>query len=189
MFESNQLAHSPLPKRIERMAFLRNVYLTHIKYYYKDFDFLCVMDMDLQGELFLDGYLQSIALLKNNKIRADGIAGNGMILRGGEQDYYYYDSFAYIEEGEPIIWETTTDKSNHDQYVHMYITNRYSYRMNPDRVRSAFGGIALYRISSIMNAHYDFSSEYYSCEHSYFHNKIQIWVNPRFLFLIERNGR
>lgn len=187
LHDSNTLQHSPLPRRIERMAFLRNVYMTHIRQYYKNFDFLCVMDMDLQGQLYVDGFHHSIGLLREHPQKMDGIAGNGMIMRE-ENDYYYYDSFAYVEEGEPMVWENTTEKSNHDHYVHMYITQRYFSRMIPDKVRSAFGGIALYRLSAVLENHYDYSSVYYSCEHAYFHQNINMWVNPRFILLIEKNG-
>lgn len=178
--------HSPMPTRIQRMAFLRNVYMTHIRHYYPYYDFLCVMDMDLHGDLYMDGFFHSFYLLKQNK-NIDAITCNGVLATDSE-NYYYYDSFAYIEENESIIWENTNDKSVHDNYVHTNITNRYSSQMIPDKVRSAFGGAALYRISSIINHSYDFSPIYYSCEHSYFNNNLNIRVNPRFIFNITHNS-
>jgi len=180
--------HSPFPSRIQRMSYLRNIYLEHIKHYYSHFTYLCVMDMDLQGNLFLDGFYHSIYLLQENK-KIDGITGNGMILLESD-NFYYYDSFAHIEDNEPIMWENTSDKSQHDNYVHTHITHRYSSQMIHDKVRSAFGGIAIYTLTSIKKHKnkYDFSSNYYSCEHAFFHTNLNIWVNPRFLFLITKNG-
>lgn len=69
--------HSPRPDRIYRMAFLRNIYMDHIRHYYPKFDFLCIMDMDLHGSLYMDGYKHAIRLL-SDKTR-DAVACNGMI--------------------------------------------------------------------------------------------------------------
>jgi glycosyltransferase involved in cell wall biosynthesis len=179
--------HSPQPSRIKRMAFLRNVYLEHIQHYYNDFDYLCVMDLDLKGSLFTDGFLHSIHLLNNKKTNMDAIMGNGMLLRE-KDEFFYYDSFAHVEENEPIMWENAADKAQHDTFVHMHITHRYSSQMVPDKVTSAFGGIALYKIASILKRRYNYSAEYLCCEHSFFHESMHVYVNPRFLFLIEKNG-
>jgi hypothetical protein len=180
------MEHSPLPSRIKRMSFLRNVYMSHIQHYYKDFDFLCILDLDLKGSLFIDGFLHSVQLLNQNK-NMDAIMGNGMLMRNTD-DFYYYDSFAHVDENEPIMWENAIEKSDHDTFVHMHITHRYSSQMIPDRVTSAFGGIAIYRLSDIVDQKYNYSSDHLCCEHSFFHKSIRVYVNPRFLFLIERNG-
>jgi len=154
--------------------------------YYDSFDFLCVMDMDLQGDLAMDGLYHSMYLLRTDPHLAC-VTGNGMLLRDSS-DFFYYDSFAHVEENEPILWENMTAKSNHDRYVHTHVTQLYSTNMNPDRVRSAFGGIALYRIPSILKQKYGFSRTHYCCEHSFLHDSLSIVVNPRFIFLIQVNA-
>lgn len=177
--------NSPRPERISRMAFLRNVYMNHIRQYYPKFDYLCVLDLDLHGDLFIDGFLHSISLLTQKNI--DAVSCNGMIMRENGL-FYYYDSFAFIDEHEPIMWENMTDKSNHDNWVHLHVTHRYTSQMMPDKVQSAFGGLTLYKLPVILNNVYGSSPHHFSCEHSFFHNNINIWVNPRFIFLIEKNG-
>lgn len=178
--------HSPMPSRIKRMSFLRNVYMNHIQHYYKDYDFLCIMDLDLKGSLFMDGLLHSLHLLDENK-NMDAIAGNGMLMKN-QDEFYYYDSFAHVDQNESMMWENTVDKSDHDTFVHLHITHRYSSQMIPDRVLSAFGGIALYRLSEVVDRKYNYSSHHLCCEHSFFHKDLRVYVNPRFLFLIEKNG-
>jgi len=186
MFTVSQDAdHSPRPDRIYRMAFLRNIYMDHIRHYYPSFDFMCVMDMDLHGDLYMDGWMHAVRSLANKG--RDAIACNGMIMRN-DSNFYYYDSFAHVEENEPIVWEDATSKSNHDRTVHLHVTHRYSSLMKHDRVRSAFGGAVLYRLSRIRNHAYGSSPDHYSCEHSYFHRGIDIYVDPRFIFMIEKNG-
>lgn len=185
--KSENLGNSPHPQRIQKMAFLRNVYLKHIQHYYPDYDYLCVMDMDLGGILYPDGFLHSIYVL-NSHPNLDAVACNGMLLQPSGQ-YIYYDSFAHIETGDPYVWENQTAKSNHDRYVHSYITDKYIKSMELDRVRSAFGGIVLYKNKKIKeNKMYEFSSNFFSCEHSYFHKNMNMVVNPRFIFLISQNG-
>lgn len=185
--KSENLGGSPLPARIQKMAFLRNVYLQHVKHYYSKYDYFCVMDMDLNGDMYSDGFLQTVHLLNQNK-NIDAIACNGLLLRTDSDQYYYYDSFAHIEKTDSYIFENQTSKNNHDQYVHSLITLRYTTSMKIDTVRSAFGGIVLYKMNKIQDAFYDFSPNFLSCEHSFFHKKISMAVNPRFIFLISQNG-
>lgn len=175
---------SPMPNRIRKMATLRNIYLDHINHYYKDFDFLCVMDMDLEGELFLDGFFHGLGLLKPS---VDGIVCNGMI-KMEDDSFYYYDSFAYLEQHDTPFMTDITQKSEHDNYVHIYMTHLYSTQMVPDRVQSAFGGCAIYNLKSMLKNRYDFSHTTFMCEHTFFHEKKKIYVDPRMIFLITRNG-
>lgn len=175
---------SPLPPRIQKMAMLRNIYLEHIYHYYKDFDYLCVIDMDLEGDLHMDGLLHSVGLI-NPKI--DGVTCNGM-LRLDDEGFYYYDSFAYMEEDDMLPMTDMTQKSEHDRYVHINVTKLYTSQMVPDRVYSAFGGCALYNLKAMANNRYNYSQNAYMCEHTYFHNGKSIYVNPRMVFFITHNS-
>lgn len=174
---------SPMPNRIRKMATLRNIYMDHIKHYYKDFNYLCVMDMDLEGDLFIDGFFHALGLI-NPKI--DGVACNGVITT--EDSFYYYDSFAYVEEHDTPYMNDIAQKSEHDNYVHINMTQLYSSQMVPDRVQSAFGGCAVYSLPSVVNNRYDFSPNAFMCEHTYFHQGKKIYVDPRMIFLITKNG-
>lgn len=182
---SNVKDKSPMPDRIRKMATLRNIYIAHVGHYYKDFDYLCVMDMDLEGELFVDGFLHSVRLLDNPKV--DGVACNGMI-RADDDSFYYYDSFAYVEQHDPPFLNDMSEKSEHDNYVHIYMTQLYCSQMIPDRVRSAFGGCVLYKLDPALRARYDFSQNSFVCEHTYFHKDMRVYVNPRMVFMITKNG-
>jgi len=176
--------HSPMPHRIQKMATFRNIYMDHIHHYYDDFDYLCVMDMDLQGEVYIDGMLHTISLLEPN---IDGMTCNGMLIRDPDT-FYYYDSFAHIEEHEPGYITDIASKSEHDVHVHIYMTQLYSSQMTPDRVRSAFGGLAIYNMKNVIKQRYNYSQTNFVCEHTFFHHNKRIYVNPRMIFLITKNG-
>lgn len=187
IFSNIQNDHSPMPNRIQRMSYLRNIYMEHIQHYYKEFDYLCVMDFDLEGELYIDGLLQSVYLLKDEKY--DGVTCNGMLLRGDEgNDFVYYDSFAHVELNETELITDMAAKSKHDYYVHTNMTHLYSSQMIPDRVRSAFGGLAIYNMKAVIYHRYNYSQTFLTCEHTFFHDKLKLIVNPRLIFLITNNG-
>lgn len=174
---------SPMPSRIHKMATLRNIYMDHIRHYYKDFDYLCVMDMDLEGDLFIDGFFHGLRLIGP---KVDGVACNGLIKT--EDAFYYYDSFAYLEEHDPPFMSDISEKSQHDNYVHIYMTQLYSTQMVPDRVQSAFGGCVVYNLKRMLEKRYDFSQNTFMCEHTFFHQGRKIYVDPRMIFLIAKNG-
>ena len=68
------------------------------------------------------------------------------------------------------------------------MTDLYSTQMTPDPVRSAFGGIAIYKLKKVLKNRYNYSTSYLTCEHTFFHNNTKVVVNPRFIFMIDKNG-
>jgi hypothetical protein len=153
---------------------------------YSDFDYLYVLDLDLNGNLFLDGIFHSMYHFERDS-SISAISCNGLV-KYGKDGFNYYDSFAYIEYGEKYEWETDFDKRSHDEEVLRYVTEKYTKNMDLDRVYSAFGGLCIYDLSEILesNAEYDYSkNNKLSCEHTHFHKKLKnIYVNPRMMFLI-----
>ena len=183
----------PFVKRIKKLAHVRNVYMDYIKNDERlsTFTYMCVMDLDLNGHLFLDGIFHSFYHL-NKDPSISAIACNGMVHKkpvSANTTFEYYDSFAFVELGEPFEWGTEFDKFSHAQDVLVYTTKRYTTDMSLDQVASAFGGFCIYRLSHILsrNAEYSFSkNNKLSCEHSHFHKNLRkICVNPRMIFLIK----
>jgi len=182
---------TPHVARIRKLAYLRNIYIDYINYYLKndDFDYMVVLDLDLNGNIFMDGILHSFYQLKMD-LNISAIACNGMVKTGTSQESYfkYYDSFAFVELGETHEWNNEYDKYSHDEDVLNYVTQKYQNNMNLDEVTSAFGGFCIYNLEDIIKnkARYDYSkNSKLSCEHSHFHKNLnKIVVNPRMIFLI-----
>lgn len=183
---------SPHVARIRKLSYLRNIYIDYIEHYInlEEFEYLCVMDLDLNGSLYLDGVLHSFYQMSVDST-ISGIACNGMVksFKNGETYFKYYDSFAFVEFGEPHEWSNEFDKSSHDEDVLNYVTQKYHNNMNIDKVTSAFGGFCIYRLQEIIKskARYEFSrNNKLSCEHAHFHKKLnKLVVNPRMIFLIQ----
>ena len=189
-FESSVMNHHATSERIERLAFLRNIYLDYIRNHewLQTFNYLMVLDLDLKGHIFNDGIFHSLCMFQENP-EINGISCNGIIYRLGET-LIYYDSFAYVEPNAKYIWDTMEEKSKHDRYVNKIISKRYQNTIDLDPVFSAFGGLCIYRLNVILNKNfqYEHSQDGYACEHSFFHKHIpNFYVKPRLVFLILNN--
>jgi len=182
---------SPSTNRIRKLAYLRNIYLDYIEKMpeFSGYDFLIVMDLDLQGRLFMDGIYHSFYHFEKEP-DTSAIACNGMI-RDANNRFVYYDSFAFAEIGDQTEWNTDFDKSSHDQDVLLYTTERYSRDMSLHKVASAFGGMCIYRLSEFRerkNRYTHSSDNRLSCEHVHFNKHFKnFYVNPKMMFLIDRN--
>ena len=191
-YEIKEKDHNPKQPRIKKLSILRNFYIKYIfeQLNWKEYEYLFVFDLDLKGELYIDGIMHSICQINKNPT-ISGISCNGLIRNKNNyfNEYIYYDSFAYIEKNESIEWDIYFDKTSHDKYVSKYITTKYLESMDLDLVASAFGGFCIYNIKHIYDnrATYSYSKNEnkLSCEHSHFNKDLNIYVNPRMLFLIQ----
>lgn len=181
----------PYVTRIRKLSYLRNIYIDYIRNHntYQSYDYLCVMDLDLNGNLFMDGILNSFYHLNINH-EISGLACNGMV-KGKNDSFTYYDTFAFIELGENYEWNTNFDKYSHDEDVLKYISQKYQNDMNLDQVLSAFGGFCIYNLSHVIKTQTNYSysiDDKLSCEHVHFNKNFnKFFVNPRMIFLIYSN--
>jgi len=205
-----EFGHDPSYERIRRLAHLRNFYLDYIQLHLipkssastvlpsSDF-FLMVLDCDLHGDVPLDGIMHSLSYMFEFP-SISGIACNGLVpdpepsksLKMSSPRFSYYDTFAYVEEGEPIEWPSLRAQQRHHWTVRSKTSGRSASDLDRLRpVKSAFGGMALYRWEAIQRsgARYSHSAhpQRYSCEHSHFHGAVggSMFVNPRMLYIID----
>ena len=174
----------PESERIEKMSYLRNLYLDYIQANFSTgIDYVFAMDFDLRGILFWDGLFHSMYCFdKNAKIEA--LACNGLI----EGDLLYYDSFAFARDRSELRWSSLLDKANHDQEVLLYISKEYEESQELDHVASAFGGFCIYRFEHFIKHRYGYEKDRYTCEHCVFHENFEhFYVNPNMVFLIQEN--
>jgi hypothetical protein len=164
--------------RIAKMAYLRNLYLEHIRKHYSSYDYLIVIDLDISGHFYLDGLTNSMYHFATSS-QVEAIGANG-IKWGGY--WYYYDPFAYIEIGQPLEWASLEEKLNHDQEIFSQPAKTPREPIYP--VTSAFGGLVIYRLSVLGSAQYDYSRTGYACEHVFFNRHFRMYLNPAMIFEI-----
>lgn len=129
--------------RIEKMTKYRNKYLEYINNNGFERDFVIVIDLDISG-FRIDGLVNSFGFFPG----WDCISANGISL-SSKLSWQYHDSYALIEHQR--IDETQTEDS-----IRAY-RSKYSFLkrgMPLIKVDSAFGGIAIYRWSSIKGIYY-----------------------------------
>lgn len=121
--------------------------------------------------------------------------------------FYYYDTFAYIEKGAlTTYFFHDSIRNTHHDYVFRYMTTKYTESMAIDPVHSAFGGAAIYRMGPALKNNYfilpnhaapfvnsglfteiETSSWKVECEHTSFHQNMNLVLNPRMVFFILKN--
>jgi hypothetical protein len=169
--------------RIEKMSYLRNMYVKYIRKNFKDIDYVFVMDFDLDGMLYWDGVFHSLFKFYINP-DIEMIACNGVV----NGSFSYYDTFAYAKDKNEIRWSSPFDKATHDQDVLQNISRHYQENLEMDRVSSAFGGFSMYVFDNFIKHEYNFQDKTYSCEHCLFHENFKnLQVNPRMIYIIFDN--
>lgn len=172
--------------RIKNMAWCRNQYLNYVKKNYQNYDYLMVVDMDLNGNVSSSGFFHSLgydewdAIFINGRVSTPGLLGIGTIA---------YDSLAYNKIGP--IKKKTTQYELVDDLFHLNGKIKINKKKGLFRVISAFNGIGIYKIPSILNASYDSKT---ACEHIDFHTnmirngKNKLYINPKFMGYFEMQG-
>ena len=159
------------PKRTERIARCRNRYLEEIKTNpkYDDIDFVVVADLDGVNSKLVKKSVQSCW---NLSVDWDACFAN--------QSAPYYDIYALRHD----LWSSSNSyeqeaflkKYNFDDFFNRYTSIlskmvRIPQDADPIRVKSAFGGLAIYEIKWLLKGEYigvnDIGDEI--CEHVYFH--------------------
>lgn len=164
--------------RIQKMSRLRNIVKKNITL---KADYVLFQDCDLASPISQDGLAHSVAYMKKyDAVFANGLNNEFFInLHIPYLGYYYYDSFAYVEDPE---------NANNPLVANMALERGET----PLSVISAFGGAALYKYSVYSKYDYD-EKKKYECEHVTLNKKIyknggRLAINPSFLLLAGRQG-
>ncbi len=162
--------------RMQKMANFRNYYLKLIKKRFSHFDYLLVLDMDLDGPWSNDGIAQTIA-----HGDWDGIFAYGLHSLPGTFATYLtlYDGLAYVGNNSSYQ-DAATPIVN---YLKMNFLDLRGVQRCDDfiPVKSSFSGMAIYKMKSIKNAWYNASR---LCEHVGFHEQMakgghgKFYINP-----------
>jgi len=169
-----------------RMARLRNTLLEAAEQE-PDTDLVAILDGDLEGPVSHEGLLHSVELLMAPG-GPDAVAAFGVNNWGGISrllpfiGYSYYDPIAFRE----TAWERDLSDAGIRRRL-----GRLRRGDPPLTVKSAFGGLAVYRATSLRGLRYDESAN--DCEHVSLHRALaarggKLVVNPSLLLLAGRQG-
>jgi glycosyltransferase involved in cell wall biosynthesis len=179
-----QREHGISRKRQDDMVFYRNKTLDYIKQKYSDYDYQMIVDLDMEGYYSLDGLIQSMSYDKWDAIFVNGLKPCLLFLGLVPQ---MYDSLAFVSTNEDIMerYQTISD------YFQVSVSLFEMQTMKENKlykVKSAFNGVGLYKMSSIKDCHYPND---WSCEHIGFHHQMiengfdRLYVNPNWIAIME----
>jgi hypothetical protein len=186
-------------KRINKMVFLRNIYLHHIKNNidsFKDFEYMICIDMDLKGTVYKEGIGSSGYHFKN-KPDLDAMCANGIhVLNMGFFTVTSYHDFYAHKDFNDIKKEKKFDLISNNLF-----NQGLNFSLSVDNcnienellhVKSCFNGFMIYKLSSLIDLNYelDFDEIYNEaeCEHVTLNKKLKnVYMNPSLLFFILKN--
>jgi len=169
-------------KRLEKMAGFRERYLDYVKKSNK-FDYMLVVDMDLEGNQVIDGIFHSIGQDKE----WGAIFINGRSPLPVLNISFLYDTIAHVPIDCPL------DKiESFRNKIAIFICNYVLYNKNElHEVISAFNGFGLYKVSALKNCSYKGNNNL--CEHinlnlCMYLNGEKIYINPLWKGYFNRQG-
>lgn len=183
---SKTRGHSVYRSRIEKMAFLRNIYLSEVTSNFSDFDYLAVWDLDIVGTVYLDGVAHSLSVLEEEP-DTSAICAYGIYTWGPFK--LYYDTYATLESGDNFHIQ---NKLIHD--LRKGLSFQYSRGDPPKEVISCFSGFTIYKIPEVIKSKYGTTppedpSKNLECEHVFLHRRLpgKIKMNPNMVHLVVLN--
>lgn len=200
---SRTVRHDYTEWRIRKMAALRNTYLEYVSSHavLGTYELLIVMDLDLQSFVYIDGLLSTAHYLHTQPTIA-AIAANGLQLTTAPltasllYGFEYQDPYAHEDERNK-----GKDVSQRLDNVRSKFVNRYVYGSGLWPVRSAFGGLVVYRMERVRGKRYGVTysdnGRYVLCEHVSLHRQLTLvndtsggssmYLNPSLMHVILDN--
>ena len=165
--------------RMKKMCEYRNYIKKYIDQFYSDFDYFMMIDSDAKGGFSIEGLAYSFGkTLDWDMISAYG--STGVVLTAGQLIYHdyiaYLDNFNTFKELKDAININLTDTTDLIPVDH------------------AFGGLSIYKMSSIKDVDYTPKDGKYICEHTIFTNNMKLkgfnkfFINPNLIFLMGKQG-
>lgn len=167
-------------ERINKMALYRNQYLNYVKNNLADFDYMMVIDSDLNGPYSNYGLFHSLSFndwdIIISSIKAPLFGSFGLFT-------IIYDSLAYEDYNNEL--ENIKERSNLiKEFKKWYLMNFKSYKSSRKcellKVKSGFNGLAIYKVKSVLKSKYHGGR----CEHTSFHYDMykkgynKVYLNP-----------
>ena len=179
--------------RIDRMAFFRNVYLSIVYDKFSDYDYLCVLDLDVDGVIPISGLAHALACpLEWSCICANGrfgIPGTFGLLDT------MYDAMALCLTERDIECAKRGERSMRhllSKYLRLMYMSHFEKGIHDGfvPVLSAFNGVAIYKLRDIVGMYY---RKGYTCEHISLHDQMvhankKVLIDLRFKLYVGRQG-
>jgi hypothetical protein len=168
--------------RIDKMRFMRERMLRHVSKNYSHYDYYMIMDFDISGSLFIDGFFTTFHHNNWDMVFSNGL--NSSPIPFFHNKLYLYDILAYVPYDHKQI---EYSKSNYQNIIDFFRENKKLEinlkNLKWKEAKSGFNGLAIYKMKSVKNCSYLNNKKFY-CEHIDIHNNMiensyeKIYFNP-----------
>jgi hypothetical protein len=183
--QSRKDKFNKIEHRLNVLTQLREISLEQIKTF-ENFDFIVLLDWDLQGDFSTEGFFHALSVLRENK-EFDMVTSNSFYKQFGF--YFINDTFPLLFPKNGICEKKQTININKLPKLVEYI-NTFLSSVEPVPIKSGFGGMSIYKMSSLKekDPHYDIPERCpYTCEHSNFNENLNVVLDPWFTFHVKKN--
>lgn len=174
-------------RRLKYMTEFRNRARDYAVAEFSDFDYACVMDLDLSGPIAVEGMLYGFGLHQE----WDAMFAYGMASQSLPGFYHYYDNFPYSDKDIPraksnpslLLWKFLNVPRGHDTMIPVF---------------SAFAGMGIYEMSAFGDPRVSYTPPngvYDQCEHLVLNRNIaevtgkdRFYLNPNMMILVGAQG-
>lgn len=181
---TSQEKEKNLAKRVATLGRFRQVYWSFVRRELADYDFMCVVDWDLEGQLSVPGFFHGLYHARNS----DVVACNSFTM-GKDHDFYFYDTYPLLNNHR--CDHLASNKIREDMRVNKIMSDKLLTEQSvyPLHVESAFGGLALYNLQNITPKDPDYTKPAcpIECEHTTFHRGLVVHIDPWMTFFISKN--
>jgi len=187
--------HAVSHNRINKMSHLRNIYLDYLRNTpeLSKTDFVFVVDLDLIGNVYLDGVANSLGHMSTTEgaaYQAAGVCANGVYKWPGFT--VMYDTYAFLDLDDEFDLNT---KTFHD--IKKGFFTKHPWGHPPVLVKSCFGGFTIYDTKALLPKNVMCGiqhGENIKCEHVLLHEQINknsplksMYHNPGMINLVALN--
>jgi hypothetical protein len=175
------------PQRMDKLRHFRQRVLRHVQKHYSEFDYYMIIDFDLPGAIYRDGFLSTFSRSDFDMVFARGLTTFPII------NTALYDGIAYLSATDSF------DNDSNDLETAIEINKDLrSLRIGGPwaPARSGFNGMAIYRMKSILNATYVLpNGKKHRCEHIDLHYDMyqkghrRIFYNPSMILFAGHQGK
>lgn len=149
--------------RIDRMAFYRNICLYMIYEKYNTYDYVCMIDWDIDGVVPISLFLNTF----NNDIEWSCICANGRSPLPGTFGLFdtMYDAMALCLIEKDFVDAKSNRRDMYSlilKYIRLIHISMNLKHLQYQEVLSAFNGFCIYKLQDILNLYYKYG---YNCEH------------------------
>lgn len=159
--------------RIDRMAFFRNVCMNIVQTKFSSYEYVCVLDFDIDGSIPLSGFLHAL----DCPLEWSCICANGRSSVPGTFGMFttMYDAMALCTTDEDFVESVEGSRGMYPlfkKYLKLMKLSNYEasdYVSGFVPIKSAFNGLAIYKMKDIQGLFY---KKGYSCEHISLHEQL-----------------